>query len=376
MHATGVVKKHPKTVLRAASLQNYRNFERALLSFDAHLNLILGNNGQGKTNLLEAIHVLCTSRPFAHVPNRELVRFGQETAKLKGEFATPAGINEVHVTLTADAKSLRLNGKVVPNALALKGRFPVVVFLPDDVAVVKGPPHLRRRLLDEMLFALDPKHAEDAREYAKALAQRNAVLQREPQTADMVAPWNELLARHGGRMVTRRLELAERLSPMVEKIYRAVSRDPRRVALVYETSFPVADGMEQSIRQGLERYAERDRRMGHTTVGPHRDKVEITLDGRSAATFASQGEAKTLALALRCAEISLYRGAKGVSPLVLLDDISSELDESRNAYLFRLLSEYDGQLFVTSTSRRDAPLEAVGRVFRISKGKVSIEERP
>jgi len=351
-------------------LRNFRSYAAENFSFHERINLIYGDNAQGKTNLLEAIHLLLKQRPFKQVRFGELVSFGASECRIKGEVESEAGLDEVHVHLRGEKKTITLNGKIVYRTSRIVGRYNVVSFLPSDIELVKGSPQGRRRYLDALICTLEPAHLRDLKLYHRSLLQRNAVLSKASGlTPGMLEVWDEKLAETGSLVVARRLRYIDKILPHLRRIYRLTSGDDAEVGIHYRSSAPVTDGLAERFRTELASRFEKDRRRGHTTFGPHRDLVGFTIRGNDASLFASQGESKNLALALKSSEIDLVGDLLGKTPILLLDDVTSELDERRKGFLFGLLDGFSGQIFITSTSVGEIRLRGEMRVFHIRAGR-------
>lgn len=356
-------------ILRSITLRNFRNYKTETFTFHERFNLISGENAQGKTNLLEAIRLLCTLRPFKQVKMEELINLGENEGRIKGEIESDSGLNEVHITLTKGGKTVRLNGKVIYDVTKFIGRFSVVTFLPSDLRLVKGTPQDRRRYLDVLICGLKPEHIRDLRLYIRALTQRNASLMR-GRTAEALDVWDEKIAEIGGRILRRRINLIQRLGPELERNYRLISGLGSDIRILYRPSFNLECDFEEELRRELKSRLPQDKRRGTTSVGPHRDIPGFTIDGKDASVFASQGEVKTVALALKASEIEIIRAALGRTPILLLDDITSELDNKRKDFLFMFLEEFSGQVFVTATSPEEIIHKGDKKAFVIKSGRV------
>lgn len=355
--------------LRHLTLRNYRNYENLSLSFHPGLNVIHGRNARGKTNLLEAVHLVCALRPFSGARNPDLVRFGSEAAVAKGEIFAQSGLNEVHVTVSGEGRRTRLNGKTVRSISQHFGRFKVVVFLPSDIEIVKGGLQSRRNYVDSVISAMRPAHIRQLRDYQRALGQRNRMLASgEKLTALSMEPWDAQISRNGAEIVASRVEAIRMLNRRLGEVYGEHGESDRAAAISYGTSFERGGDLEAGLREALSRSFASDRRRGHTTVGPHRDRIGFLVDGKDASRFASQGQSKNLVLALKSCEIRLFNEHAGVNPILLLDDITSELDMKRKTFLFRTLSEFPGQVFVTSTDRSEIPAQRESRSFLVDSG--------
>lgn len=357
-------------ILKSLILRNFRSYTAESFSFHEKINVVYGDNAQGKTNLLEAIHLLLMWRPFKQVKFGELISFGATECRIKGEVESDAGLDEVHVLLSGEKKTLKLNGKIVYKTSRLLGRYSVVSFLPSDLDLVKGSPQGRRRYLDALICALEPAHLRDLKLYHRSLLQRNAVLAKASAlTPRKLEVWDEKLAETGSHVVLRRIRYIEKITPHLNRIYKLTSGEDTDVGIQYRCSFGVTESLEEGFKKELSARFEKDMRRGHTTLGPHRDLVGFTIGGRDASVFASQGEAKNLALALKASEIDLVKISLGKTPILLLDDVTSELDERRKGFLFGLLDGFPGQIFITSTSLGEVRLKGEMKVFHIRGGR-------
>ncbi|HWP93480.1 MAG TPA: DNA replication/repair protein RecF [Thermodesulfobacteriota bacterium] len=359
-------------ILRSITLRNFRNYKSETLTFHERFNLISGDNAQGKTNLLEAIHLLCTFRPFKQVKMEELISFGETEGRIKGEIDADSGLNEVHVILTRNGKTVKLNGKIAYNTSRVASRFSVVSFLPLDLELIKGTPQVRRTYVDLLVSNFDPNHAKDLKSYFRAVTQRNALLMRKEQSVEALEVWDEKIGELGGRIVKRRINFIQKLEHEVERNYVFISGLKQEVKILYKPSFKLEGSFEEELKKELISRYRIDKIRGHTSVGPHRDLIIFTINGKDASTFASQGESKTLALSLKASEIKLIRNILRRNPVLLLDDVASELDQNRKNFLFRLLQEFSGQVFVTSTSAQELPDTELRRIFQIKAGRAQV----
>lgn len=356
--------------LRSLTLRNFRSYAAENFAFHDRVNLIYGENAQGKTNLLEAVHFLLAFRPFRQVKHEELITIGASEARIKGEIESPAGLDEVHIILGGEKRTIKLNGKLVYNASKALGRYNVVAFLPSDIELVKGGPQTRRRYLDALIFSLEPAHLAELRKYHRFLAQRNAILSRgRSVTPESLEIWDENLVETGSRVISRRIEYVKKMTPILARIYADSSGSRSEASLEYATSFAAGDDIAAAYAENLRASFAKDRARGHTTIGPHRDNLAFYIDGKDASVYASQGESKNFALALRTSEIDLIKATLGKTPVLLLDDVTSELDERRRKFLFGMLVGFTGQIFITTTNPEEVLLKGEMKTFRIRKGR-------
>ncbi len=347
--------------------------------------MLFGQNGQGKTNFLEACHLLTTLRPLRAQKLAELVRLGtHESAQVSGRFELPGGVRTVEVEASAQGRAARVDGKKLGDPDELFGGLATVAFTPDDLAMVKGGPEGRRRLIDRAVQNRHPAHLADARDYLRALRSRNHLL-RQHADASLLAAFDEPLARLGARLRRRREEVLGELRPLAEKAFAEVARADAPLALSYlaagRDSDDLADGgamLEERLLEALRRRQPRDEERGYTSIGPHADDLGLLVGDRPARVYASQGQARAVVLAFKIGEIENLRKAQGRAPLLLLDDVSSELDPERNSFLMSYLAELKGQVVLTTTDphlvARSAAAEA--RFNRVFQGRIEPADPP
>jgi len=328
-------------------LTNFRNYETAELEPDpTGLTVIVGSNGEGKTNLLEAIGYLATLGSFRGAPNDALVRQGCGSAVVRAEGERDDRALLIEAELNAGGRDrIQVNRQPLKRARDLLGALRVSVFAPDDLVLVKGGPGERRRFLDDVLVALHPKHDALQRDVDRVLRQRNTLLRQaggklSPEVASTLDVWDAKLASTGTALVEAREELVAQLEPEVAKAYDQVAHIAADVSVTYQRSWPgaLADAVAASRADDLRR--------GVTLVGPHRDEVALAIAGLPGRTHASQGEQRSLALALRLAAHRVVGEAVGASPVLLLDDVFSELDPDRSEALLTHLPA--GQALLTT----------------------------
>ena len=359
--------------LRSLNLRNFRTYLSLNISFHDKFNLIYGNNAQGKTNLLEAVYFISSFRPFKAVKNEELISFGEEGAGLKGEIISESGLDEVNIHIGKGKKTVKLNGKIVYRLSTYIGRFNVVLFLPTDIKIVKGSPSVRRQYLDALICNLNAEHIKDLKDYNKAISQRNTVLSKSKSiNNEVLEVWDTKIAEIGSKLTARRLKIIKELGNKLNELYNSTSGINAKIDIVYKPTYDTKGKIEESILKALKESFKKDLLRGHTTVGPHRDYIGFKIDGNDTTTYASQGESKNLVLALKAAEIYMYETIKGQKPILLLDDITSELDKNRKGFLFALLKDYAGQVFVTSTGVDEIPYKGEKRVIHVIKGRAEV----
>jgi DNA replication and repair protein RecF len=342
-------------IVRKIALRDFRNYERAEVAVGEGLTVVCGPNGAGKTNLLEALYFGCTGRSCRTSNEREVVRFGEKVARVAVETEDGDGRHLIEVGLEpGDGKRLRVDGAVVERLTGVDARPLVAVFLPDRLELVKGGPGGRRAHLDQLVAALWPARAPTRSAYARALAQRNALLAR--VRAGAAAPaqldvWDAELARHGIELMQHRGAAIELLAAP----FAALASDlglPEAAALEYRPRSRAADA--GGLRAELGERREADLARGFSDHGPHRDDVALLHGGRSLRSYGSQGQQRLSLLALLFAEREVLLEQRGRAPLMLLDDVMSELDAGRRGRLVELVRS-SGQAVVTTTDREHVP---------------------
>jgi DNA replication and repair protein RecF len=360
--------------------ENLRNLEPLRLEPHPRFNVFEGDNGQGKTNVLEAIYLLATLRSFREARTRNLVRWGEPEAWVRAEILRRDIQRKMGVELGKAGKRAAIDGRVVDRLSEYFGHLHVVVFGPEDLVLTKGAPVFRRRFLDRAIFNLHPAYLDEMRAFMTALKHRNELL-RAPAARGrgvdraVLASFDEELVRRGGRVLWRRSGFVRDFLPVVTRVFDEVTAGAHVMGLVYESLSGLPPDVDEAravelYRQRLDESAAQDLRQRRTTQGPHADDLAFSLDGHAARVHASQGQHRAMALALKIAELQLADVVLGGPPLLLLDDVSSELDRGRNAQLMAHLGRFAGQIFVTTTDRRWIAVEGETRVFRVESGRV------
>jgi len=354
----------------SVELVDFRNYEELKITLTAGTTAILGRNGQGKTNLAEAISFLATLESFRGAPNEALVRRGADRAYVRADVIDDDGrrsLIECEIARSGPSR-VQVNRQRLPRTRDLLGVIRTSVFSPDDLVLVKGSPGERRRFLDTSLTALAVRNDALRRDLDRAIRQRSVLLRQSGGRLDESAAatldvWDGRMAELGDLMGTERAMLVERLEPLVIEAYSRLAGVDVSVRLDYDPEW-----RRSGLADALARSRQDDLRRGVSTVGPHRDELEVELDGMPARTHASQGEQRTLALALRLAAHRLIAERVGSTPILVLDDVLSELDEGRATALLDDLPA--GQIVITSA----APLPEAARpdrVIRIADGAVT-----
>jgi DNA replication and repair protein RecF len=353
----------PRCAIVRLRVHSFRNYAEATVGFGLGLNIIHGQNAQGKTNLLEAIATLALTRSPRTATISDLLLWGSDAALAEAEVARPPA----NVTLAARFQRDALSGRVTRTAVidgkpraarAVLGICPVVLFWPEDLALVRGSPEGRRRFLDVILAQTDPQSAAHMSRYRRVLEQRNALLHQVRMGGsgrDALNGFTSELATHGAWLARARSRLVVQLAPLAAVSLHDLSGQRERITLRYAPAHAAAipddlAGAERALIETLRTRAAEEIARGITLAGPHRDDVAIELDGRAARGSASQGQQRSIVLACKLAEVRYLQDTAGVAPVILLDDVLSELDQQRRAQLLALLATGGrNQVLVTTT---------------------------
>lgn len=323
-------------------LQNFRSFGNSSFELSPGVNIVVGPNASGKTNLLEAVLVLAQGSSY-RAKDAELVRFEKPWARLDARIANGSQ-RTVKITVEPQTKTYELDGKPY-RRLSHSGNLPIVLFEPDHLRLLSGGPERRRDYLDDLLEQTTPGYGTLRRKYRRALTQRNNLLKK-GGSGTQIFPWDLRLSEMAGQIVKARADLAEQINKQIGKLYKKLSGGRLKAELAYHSRWP-ADNYETRLLKELASDLELDKLRGFTGAGPHREDLLVFFNGRPAQEVASRGEIRTLVLALKIIELKLLEDIRGITPLLLLDDVFSELDGRRRHALTDYLAAY--QTFITTT---------------------------
>lgn len=359
-------------------LFSYRSYDELRFDPEEKLNVIVGENAAGKTNILEAIYLCAIGRSFRTRRDQELINHASNGAYVGLDIENRTGRRKVEFKLKSGSRQVLIDGEPVRRIGELMGVLNAVLFSPEDLSLVKDSPEERRRFMDMELCQLRPAYFYRLQQYNSALKQRSALLRTAldtgvPPDPDHLDMWDDRLTELGGDIMLIRREFMDELSTLARDINRRITRGKEELFTFYKPNVAFPDGGRGDVRTALNAalYDSRqeDIRRGYTTRGPHRDDIGILLDERDVRVFGSQGQQRTAALSMKLSELALMRAEKGEPPVLLLDDVLSELDSGRQREL--LSSAFDGQCFLTATSLdglEDVPDMAV---FECAGGKLT-----
>ena len=356
-------------IVRSLELSDYRNYASLSVSFDPGTNLIFGDNAQGKTNLLEAVYECAVARSHRGSKDREVIRFGEEEGHIRLLAEKDERTVRIDMHLRRNKpKGAAVDGVPIRKVSELFGILHVVFFSPEDLKIIKNSPQERRRFIDEELCQLDRIYTADLISYNKALLQRNNLLKTPEDSSNyrtLLDVWDTQLVQYGCAVMNGRKGFLEEMDELVREIHRELTGGRETLQLVYVPS--VQPGQ---MEEKLFLYRDMDIHSGATSLGPHRDDVEFYINGIDVRKYGSQGQQRTAALALKLAEIELVRKKIHDTPVLLLDDVLSELDSDRQV---RLLQSLRGvQTLLTCTGLDDLALRSmdVRRKYRVEENKV------
>lgn len=362
--------------LCSVSVAEFRNIRSIHIEPGEQFNLLYGLNGQGKTNLLEAVYLLGNPRSFRNSRLSELIRHGENQARIQGTIEACKIQNSLRLLIESAGRKMEINGKGVHKASELHGKLNSVIFSPDDTGMVRMGPESRRRYLDRAVYTGDIGYLYCWHSYQRILKQRNHLLKTPDKSGLDV--WTEQLAEAGAEVIERRQRFVAILTEKLQKYYATIAGGNETSMISYHPE-GVHSNERAAIRQELlelfKKHQRSDERYGTTTAGPHRDDLMFFLDERPLKAFGSQGQQKSFVLALKMAEMDNLHTVFGEPPLLLLDDMSSELDARRNHNLMEFLTKRAIQVFITTTERSPALLADAPNcaVFHVEDGNLTFE---
>ncbi|PLX97694.1 MAG: DNA replication/repair protein RecF [Desulfuromonas sp.] len=329
-------------------LYNFRNIERTELHPHHLFNIFYGDNAQGKTNLLESISLLGSLKSFRLSRNDELIKNNESYSEIKGETEKNGVKHQIKLRIDKENKQAWLDGKRINRPEAYLDCLRPVVFAPEEVNLIKGPPSGRRRLLDRAVFQTDNKYLADVQKYDRQLKQRNRLL-KEKRPENELAPWTDELAKTGAAIRHARSRYIEKILPQVKDCYLHICGQQEQVNLFCKADTKDISELEQNLLDEFERQKEQEKRYGVTLSGPHRDDIDFLLNQRPLKSYGSQGQQRSFILAFKVAQALHLKEVYGEPPLLLFDDLTGELDRHRQNLFFEFLLSLKAQVFITTT---------------------------
>lgn len=360
-------------IIKSIELADYRNYEALDLKFDKGTNILYGNNAQGKTNILEAIYVAATTKSHKGSKDREIIRFDKEEAHIRTYLEKEGVETRVDMHLRkSKSKGIAIDGQKIKKAADLLGLCNVVFFSPEDLGIIKNGPSERRRFVDMELCQLDSFYLYNLNHYNKIINQRNTLLKDMYMNVDLKETlniWDMQLVSYGSKIIERRKLFVEQLNKIIYDIHKKLSGEKEEIKIVYEPNVNIEEFADK-----LKYSQDRDMRAKMTSVGPHRDDFSFMVGDVDIRKFGSQGQQRTAALSLKLSEIELVKQITKDTPILLLDDVLSELDRDRQNYLLNSIGGI--QTIITCTGLEEFVNNRfeINKVYQVSGGTVSDRE--
>lgn len=358
-------------IIKSIELADYRNYDALSLQFSEGTNILYGDNAQGKTNILEAIYVAATTKSHKGSKDKEIINFNRDEAHIRTYIEKENVTTRVDMHLRkSKSKGIAVDGQKLKKAADLIGICNVVLFSPEDLGIIKNGPSERRRFVDMELCQLDSIYLYNLNNYNKIIDQRNKLLKdmsMNPDFRETLSIWDMQLVSYGAKIIERRMAFTEQLNEIIYDIHKKLSGGKEELHIVYEPNVEI-DNFEKNMKYSRER----DIKAKMTTVGPHRDDISFMIGDIDIRRFGSQGQQRTAALSLKLSEIELVKKIKKDTPILLLDDVLSELDSSRQNFLLNSIG--DIQTIITCTGLEDFVNNRfeIDRVFQVSSGTVTL----
>lgn len=370
--------------LKTLHLRQFRNYKEQQVEFTAPKTILMGNNAQGKSNLLEAVELLATLRSHRMARDRDLVREGETTSRIHATLERQTGISDLTLTLRKNSRrTVALNSETLRRQMDFLGVLNAVQFSSLDLDLVRGGPEGRRNWLDTLLVQLEPVYAHILQQYHQVLRQRNAFLKHNVETLHAkslqseLAVWDAQLATTGTRVIRRRDRAIQRLAPIASTWHASISGSTEILELKYSPNISLEQNHPEQVQQAfldkIQLRAVAELHQGTTLVGPHRDEIELMINQTPARQYGSQGQQRTLVLALKLAELQLIEEVVGEPPLLLLDDVLAELDPSRqNQLLDAIQDRFQTLITTTHLGSFDSQWLNSSQILSVKAGELSV----
>ena len=358
-------------IIQSIELNNFRNYENLQISFDEGTNILFGDNAQGKTNILEAAYLSGTTKSHKGSKDKEMIRFGTNEAHLRTMVLKNGKQYQIDMHLKHNrSKGIAVNKIPMKKASELFGILNIVFFSPEDLNIIKNGPGERRRFMDAELCQLDKLYLTDLAGYNHVLNQRNKLLKdmyKQPDLGATLDVWDMQLVNYGRKIIGKRREFVESLNEIIKEIHRNLTGGIENIEVIYEPSVE-----SEALEESLFRNRDRDLRMKMTSSGPHRDDLMVAVNGIDIRKYGSQGQQRTAALSLKLSEIYLVQKKIKDVPILLLDDVLSELDANRQNYLLNSIGDIQTIITCTGLDEFINNRFEINRVFKITNGSIDI----
>lgn len=359
-------------IIKSIKLENFRNYENLELSFEKGTNILYGDNAQGKTNVLEAVYLSATTKSHKGSKDKEIIRFGQDEAHIRTNLDKEGMEYRVDMHLKKiKSKGIAVNGQHLKKAAQLLGLLNVVFFSPEDLSIIKNGPSERRRFVDMELCQIDKYYLYNLNQYNKIVNQRNKLLKDFYHNTDIYETlhvWDMQLVTYGKQIIERRKEFVDQLNEIIYGIHKNLSGGREELVIVYEP-----DTEAENFEYELQKFREKDIKYKMTSVGPHRDDFSFVVNGVDIRKYGSQGQQRTAALSLKLSEIELVKKVTGDNPVLLLDDVLSELDSNRQNYLLNNIGNIQTIITCTGLDEFINNRFSIDKIFKVTNGRIESE---
>lgn len=359
-------------ILKSLELANFRNYEELNISFDKGTNILYGDNAQGKTNILEAIYVSATTKSHKGSKDKEIINFDKEEAHIRTYLEKENVETRVDMHLRKNkSKGIAIDGQKIKKAADLMGLLNVVFFSPEDLSIIKDGPAERRRFADMELCQLDSFYLYNLNHYNKIIGQRNKLLKDmyfQPELKETLNIWDSQLVSFGSKIIERREQFVKQLGDIIFDIHKKLSGGKEELVIAYEPDVSIEDFEKQ-----MKYNQDKDIRLKQTTTGPHRDDFSFVVNGVDIRKYGSQGQQRTAALSLKLSEIELVKKTSKDTPVLLLDDVLSELDSNRQNYLLNSIGNIQTIISCTGLDEFINNRFEINKIFKVTNGTVNCE---
>ncbi len=359
-------------IIKSLELANFRNYEELNISFDKGTNILYGDNAQGKTNILEAIYVSATTKSHKGSKDKEIINFYKEEAHIRTYLEKENVETRVDMHLRKNkSKGIAIDGQKIKKAADLMGLLNVVFFSPEDLSIIKDGPAERRRFADMELCQLDSFYLYNLNHYNKIIGQRNKLLKNmyfQPELRETLNIWDSQLVSFGSKIIERREQFVKQLGDIIFDIHKKLSGGKEELVIAYEPDVSIEDFEKQ-----MKYNQDKDIRLKQTTTGPHRDDFSFVVNGVDIRKYGSQGQQRTAALSLKLSEIELVKKISKDTPVLLLDDVLSELDSNRQNYLLNSIGNIQTIITCTGLDEFINNRFEINKIFKVTNGTVNCE---
>ena len=359
-------------IIKSLELANFRNYEELNISFDKGTNILYGDNAQGKTNILEAIYVSATTKSHKGSKDKEIINFDKEEAHIRTYLEKENVETRVDMHLRKNkSKGIAIDGQKIKKAADLMGLLNVVFFSPEDLSIIKDGPAERRRFADMELCQLDSFYLYNLNHYNKIIGQRNKLLKDmyfQPELKETLNIWDSQLVSFGSKIIERREQFVKQLGDIIFDIHKKLSGGKEELVIDYEPDVSIEDFEKQ-----MKYNQDKDIRLKQTTTGPHRDDFSFVVNGVDIRKYGSQGQQRTAALSLKLSEIELVKKISKDTPVLLLDDVLSELDSNRQNYLLNSIGNIQTIISCTGLDEFINNRFEINKIFKVTNGTVNCE---